>query len=699
MQIYLPQLNKGTIIILLGCYEDITMKLPLQAILFFLFAAPLTGQVLTDSNLPIVIITTDGGAAIVDDPKVKATMKIIDRGPGQRNYVADQSNPLYLNYSGRIGIELRGSSSQESPKKNYGLTTRLADDVNSNNVSLLGMPEENDWILGGMVFDTSFVRDYFSQHLSREMGNYASRATYCEVIINNNYKGLYMLQEKLKADDNRIDVLKIGVTDNTLPSLSGGYISKADKTTGGDPIAWRMYSFQNSPVDYIHELPKPEDATSAQTAYISNEFFKLESAARNNDISVVNGYPSLIDIPSFIDYMIVNEFASNPDAYQYSTYFHKDRNGKLRAGPVWDLDLSFGNDLFQWYLDRSKTNLWYFEDYYYNNGSRFWRDLFYNNTFKCYLSRRWHGLTEPGMPLNRVVREAFIDETVALISEAVVRDCQRWGKVSNQAARITAIKTFMQSREQWITSNIGGYSACANVPVPQLTITKIMYHPETTTQFPNSDDLEFLEIRNTGTTSVNLSGVYFMGTGIVYQFPANSTLGPGLCVIIASNATVFQSKYGFSPFGQFTRHLSNSGEILLLADAFGNQIDVVEYSDQSPWPNADGNGSYLRLKNISLDNALAENWEASSDIITSVEDPSVDAGFSIYPNPVRDILNLSSDINISSICIYDVRGAILLTQQVNSRYDTVDMSALKPGIYIIRIFTPEGSFAQMAVKE
>jgi hypothetical protein len=674
------------------------MRLPLQVILLLLLAAPLTGQVLTDSNLPIVIITTDGGASIVDDPKVKATMKIIDRGPGQRNYVADQGNPLYLNYNGRIGIELRGSSSQESPKKNYGLTTRMADDVTNNNVSLLGMPEENDWILGGMVFDTSFVRDYFSHHLSREMGNYASRAVYCEVIINNNYKGLYMLQEKLKADDNRIDVLKIGKNDNTLPALSGGYISKADKTTGGDPVAWRMYSFQGSPVEYIHELPKPEDATSAQTAYISNEFFKLESAARNNDFSVVNGYPSLIDIPTFIDYMIVNEFASNPDAYQYSTFFHKDRNGKLRAGPVWDLDLSFGNDLFQWYLDRSKTNLWYFEDYYYNNGSRFWRDLFYNNTFKCYLSRRWHALIEPGMPLNREVREAFIDETVALISEAVARDCQRWGKISNQATRISAIKTFMRSREQWITSNIGGFSACANVPVPQLAITKIMYHPETSTQFPDSDALEFLEIRNTGTTSVNLSGVYFMGTGVVYQFPANSTLGPGLCVIIAANATVFQAKYGFSPFGQFTRHLSNSSEILLMADGFGNQIDVVEYSDQSPWPDADGNGSYLRLKDTALDNSLAGSWEASSDIITSAENPAV-AEFAVYPNPVTDILYIRAETDISSICIYDTRGTILLTQEGNGPEAAVDMSSLKPGIYIIRIFTREGSFPRMAVKQ
>ena len=132
------------------------MRHGLHFILLFLMAAPVAGQTLTDSNLPIVIISTDGGVTIPDEPKVKATMKIIDRGPGQRNYVADQDNPLYLNYNGRIGIELRGSSSQESPKKSYGFTTRMADDVTNNNVSLLGMPEENDWILGGMVFDTAF---------------------------------------------------------------------------------------------------------------------------------------------------------------------------------------------------------------------------------------------------------------------------------------------------------------------------------------------------------------------------------------------------------------------------------------------------------------------------------------------------------------------------------------------------------------
>ena len=675
------------------------IRLFLNIILLLVLSGSIQSQILTDSNLPIVIITTDGGVSIPDEPKVKASMKIIYRGPGQRNYVTDKDNPAFLNYDGRIGIEIRGSSSQVSPKKNYGFTTRMVDDVTNNNVSLLGMPEENDWILGGMVFDTALVRDYLCHRLSERLGNYASRTVYCEVIINNTYMGLYMLQEKLKADDNRIDVKKIKSTDNTLPDLSGGYITKADKLTGGDTRAWIMYSFQNSVVDYIHELPKPEDATTAQTAYIKGEFFRLEAAAENNDISVINGYPAIIDIPSFIDFMIVNEFASNPDAYQYSTYFHKERNGKLRAGPIWDLDLSFGNDLFQWSLDRSRTYLWYFEDYYYNNGSRFWRDLFHNTQYRCYMSRRWNEVIQPGQPFNQASLHAFIDSTVAHISEAVAREYLRWGKSGIHTQRIADIKTFMAARTDWITSNIGSYSACSDVSVPSLVITKIMYHPQTTTQFPDEEEMEFIEIRNTGTTTVNLSGVYFPGTGFVYRFPASSTLAPGLCVILASNASVFQSVYGFAPFGQFTKHLSNSGEPLILADAFGNVIDHVEYSDMSPWPDADGNGYYLKLASTDLDNSLAESWTASNDLITSFEVPYEPVSVTIFPNPFREFINIRSESVITSVDVNDINGRLVISQPGGSESCEVNGSSLAAGTYIIRVTTGDRYHTEKIVKE
>ncbi len=673
-------------------------KFFINIILLLVILVPVLGQTLTDSNLPIVIIATDGGVSIPDEPKARATMKIIDRGAGQRNYVTDQSNTIYLNYNGRIGIEIRGSSSQVSPKKSYGLTTRMADDVTNNNVSLLGMPEENDWVLGGMVFDTALIRDYLCHSLSRQMGNYASRARYCEVIINNVYHGLYILQEKLKAEDERIDVTKISTTDNLLPDLSGGYIVKADKITGDDYINWTMYSWNGANIEYILELPKQENATTAQVNFIKSVFFNLETAAKNGNWSVVNGYPSLIDVPSFIDFMLINEFASNADAYTYSTYFHKDRNGKLRAGPLWDFDLTYGNDLFIWNFDRSKTYIWQFQ-YGGNDGSRFWYDLFYNPQFRCYLSRRWNELIQPGQPLSHALLEDFIDQTAALISEAVARDYQRWGKSGSHTQRIANIKSFIAARIAWMTANLGSFSACSNVAVPQLTITKINYHPQSSTQFPDADELEFIEIRNTGSTSANLSGIYFQGTGFVYQFPANATLGAGLCVIIASNATVFQSKYGFAPFGEFTRLLSNSGEKLVLSDAFGNVVDHVEYSDASPWPDADGNGYYLRLAELTLDNSLPESWTASNDVITSTEEPSAEIIFAVYPNPARDLLNITSGTEISSISIYDIRGSLLLKQSYGSVHGVADISRLAPGAYIIRIFTARGSQAVKFVKE
>jgi hypothetical protein len=187
------------------------MKRVFTIVLLLFICSQLTAQsvVLTDSNLPIVIISIDGNQDIPDPVRVLGNMKIIDRGAGERNYVSDQNNSDLLNYNGRLEIEIRGSSSSVLDKKQYGLTTLQADNTSNNNVSLLGMPKENDWVLNGLAFDDSLIRDYLSYTLSRILGVYAPRTQYCEVIINGDYKGLYILQEKIKADDNRVDILKI----------------------------------------------------------------------------------------------------------------------------------------------------------------------------------------------------------------------------------------------------------------------------------------------------------------------------------------------------------------------------------------------------------------------------------------------------------------------------------------------------------
>jgi hypothetical protein len=655
-------------------------------------------QGLTDSNLPIVIINTDGGVPIVDDPRVLASMKIIYRGPGERNYVADQNNPQYLNYDGRIDIEIRGSSSQVTPKKQYGFSTKMADNVTNNNVSLLGMPEENDWIFNGMVFDPALIRDYLCYNLSRQIGEYASRTAYCELIINGGYKGLYLLQEKIKADDNRVNIVKIDINDNLMPKVSGGYITKADKTTGGDPVAWTMVNPDGTTVDYIHELPKPGNVTPGQNTYIQSQFTGLVSATASQNSSFIDGYPSIIDVPSFIDHIIISELSSNADSYQYSTFFHKDRNGKLRAGPIWDNDLTFGNDLFFWGFDRSKNNIWQFSNGD-NEGSRFWKDLYYNDKFKCYLSKKWNELIGTGEPLNPTVLEAYIDQTVEYISEGVARDDALWRNTGDHQLHIEAIKAWLSSRISWITASLGSFSACSDPDIPPLVITKIMYHPLTSIEFPDEDELEYLEITNNSDQTISLNGIYFAGTGFVFQFSPYSTIGPFASIILAGDHQVFRTKYGFNPFGQFTRSLSNKSENLVLADGFGNVIDNVCYYDTIPWPEADGNGYYLKLVDYYLDNNDPSNWIASNDVITSAGYPVPGENLRIYPNPVRDILRIESQSVIKTISLSDIYGRLISVNKPNSEFFDLNVSHLSSGIYLIIIETNYKTITRKIIKE
>ena len=611
-------------------------------------------------------------------------MKIIKRPDGTRNYLTDINTPTFLNYNGRIGIEIRGSSSQTLPKKGYGLTTLKADNTSNNNVELLGMPSENDWILNGIAFDPSLIRDYLSYNLSRQIGNYATRTAYCEVVINGEYKGLYILQEKIKAGSDRVNVLKIGTSDITSPNVTGGFITKADKTTGGDPIAWSMPSYTTT-VDFIHELPKPAAVQPAQTAYIYDQFLQLASTSNANATSVINGYPSVIDVPSFVDFMLINELASNADAYQFSTYFHKDRNGKLRAGPIWDFNLTYGNDLFLWGYDRSKTNIWQFSNGD-NEGAKFWTDLFNNPLYKCYFAKRWNQLTQTGQPLNYSSLVQFIDATLSYISEAKVREHQKWGTVTNQDTEITNLKTFLSNRISWITTNLGSYSGCNSVVVPALVINKINYNPIISDGFP-ANDLEFIEIKNTGATTVNLTGFYLRELGVSYQFPANSSVLANESIFLASNPTTFKAKYGITAYGQFTRNLSNSSQKLVLADGFGNTIDSVEYFDVAPWPaDADGQGSYLQLIDTALDNSLASSWISSSSVTLATPSYVETSTISVYPNPVADILNIRAEKTIKGIKIFDVSGHLITEIKPKSDLISLDFSSYSKGLYFITIY-------------
>jgi len=671
----------------------------LKLVIFLFWQVSFAQQtILTDSNLPIMIITTDldpetnSPIEIPDEPKVLGTMKLIFRPDGTRNYLTDITNDSFLNYNGRIGIELRGSSSQVLEKKPYGFTTLLADDDSNNNVSLLGFPSENDWVLNSLAYDPSMIRDYLSYQLASNMGNYAPRVKYIEVIVNDDYKGVYILTEKIKRDSDRVNLKKIKDSDNSLPEVTGGYIIKADKTTGGDEVAWTMVGSGGGSTNFLYHYPKTENISSQQTDYIKNVFTDLETNSENT--SIANGYPSIIDVPSFVDYMIMAEIASNPDSYQFSTFFHKDRGGKLRAGPVWDYNLSYGNDLFVFDFDRSFYDLWQFE--FGNSGAKFWKDLFSNDTFNCYLAKRWFELTTTNQPLNFSTITSLIDEFVSLLSESQVRELQRWPSqegwptVADQTENIAAMKIWIQNRIDWIDSNIGSFSNCLNVSVPDLVISKIHYNPQDDEAAGfSSKELEFIEITNNSSQNINLTGFYIRELGISYQFPVNSMVSGNQKIYLCSDSTVFEAYYGFAPFGEFSRDLSNSSYKIILSDAFGNTVDEVVYTDSTPWPEeADGSGSYLQLSDLDADNSLASNWIASSASLSMDSNANFQPQLLVYPNPTKGVVTIeliSSRTEPLELSIYNSLGQFVVSFQLISNKSEINLSSLSNGFYYYTI--------------
>lgn len=135
----------------------------------------------------------------------------------------------------------------------------------------------------------------------------------------------------------------------------------------------------------------------------------------------------------------------------------------------------------------------------------------------------------------------------------------------------------------------------------------------------------------------------------------------------------------------------------MLSDAWGNVIDLVEYDDESPWPNADGNGSYLQLISTSLDNSLASSWMASSASL-GAQDFAI-ASLVLYPNPVRNIFTVNSSARIDGIQVFDSLGRIVKSTTAHSETVEVDANDLVQGVYLVKITSGNVSKTVSIVKQ
>ena len=437
----------------------------------------------TSSNLPIVIIQTQ--SPINADAKVMGTMKIINNGEGKINHVSDTPN----DYNGHVGIKWRGESSLSFNQKKYTLETwdELGNDTA---VSLLGMPEEADWVLLAPYNDVSMVRDVFAYHLWNEMGHWGPRTQMCEAVVNNEYMGVYALCESIKRDKNRVDISKLKPEDISGRDVTGGYIVRIDAFDDEDVTfqskvkgiqkqwGWGGQQTTEAPITWTIFYPKKKDLQAEQRAYIQNYVDTAELAIQADNFSdPANGYVKFIDAASFVDYFIHTELSLNADGFKRSAYYYKDKDkkdgtrGKLFAGPVWDFNLAYGNCNF---CNANNVNSWVYEGCETNPTPIMWRRLLQDPTFRNAVKCRWLELRQTILSEESI--DQFLDNYALLLDEAKDRQLKKykevlksnnpwdWGptsffaayRVSSYAEEISIVKNWFRQRLAFLDQHLPG---------------------------------------------------------------------------------------------------------------------------------------------------------------------------------------------------------------------------------------------------
>lgn len=419
------------------------------------------------SNLPLIFIETNG-QTIIQNTKIMADMKTLNSAYGI-NYLTDTT----FEYKGKVGIEIRGFTSSGFPKKSYTVETRNADTSNLN-VSLLGLPKENDWVFHGPYPDKSLMRNYLAYNLGNKTGKWSPRTKFFELYIDGAYNGVYTLVEKIKIDKNRLNLAGINPIDTVGDKLTGGYVLKLDRpeTTDVDGIDYWISPYR-APTTlqqkeyFLFVDPKGDELVPKQRDYIKNYITTFENTLYSNNYKdPATGYYQYIDFPSFVDYYIITELSRNLDGYRISTFLHKDKDskgGKLTMGPFWDYDICFGNANF---FSAGNTAGWIIEGM--GNGDAYampfwWQKFRLDPYFNTVLKQRWN--IHKTNFINTTYINNVIDSAATVMAEAQVRNFTKWnilntwtwpnnyvgGTYTNE---LTYLKNWIRDRITWMDSQI-----------------------------------------------------------------------------------------------------------------------------------------------------------------------------------------------------------------------------------------------------
>ena len=368
----------------------------------------IAATVMAADKLPLITITTD--TALNAREKVTARMKAGD-------------------YDGYIGIKLRGNSSLSFNQKKYTIELR---DANGKEVDapLLGMPAHSKWVLLAPYNDVSMVRDPLAFQLWRDMGHWGPRTRMVEVMVDGDYRGVYILSEAIKRGVDRVDISKLKKGDVSGRELTGGYLLRIDTYNQDDAtfpskVPGVGEGIMTSQITWSCIYPKKSKLQPEQMAYIEQYVDSMEMTIQSDHFTDPRwGYERFIDVRSFVDYFIHTELSLNADGYKRSAYFYKEKQredgtgGKLFAGPVWDYNLAYGNCNF---CNANNIEAWCFEGGNTQPTPAFWQRLLQDPAFRRAVKVRYEELRKGVLSNEHIL--GYIDRSArSTLREASFRE-------------------------------------------------------------------------------------------------------------------------------------------------------------------------------------------------------------------------------------------------------------------------------------
>ncbi len=424
-----------------------------------------------EDNLPLVTLTSIEGN-ITDTKETKAELSVFVLDKDQRKEVwekgnynnlssyTDKSNRLFQSH---ISIKERGQSSKQFPKKQYNIETRDENNKQTD-VALLDFPKESDWILYGPYSDKSLIRNILAYELSNQIGMYAPKTQLVELFMSNNsdassqdYMGVYVLMEKIKRGERRVNISKIAKT-NEPSSYILEMSDTAKKDLSENEVLYTDMSLsakEEHQYVFIFTYPKEDMLTEANKTAIRDHINNFEKTLyRYEGKELYNKLEDYIDIDTFVDYYLLNEIFKNPDAFWASDFFYKDTNSKLKAGPIWDFNVAMGNIDF---IDNNPTG-WLIR--YRKWAIRLMRNQYFRN--RCF--KRLNVLINTAFNENNI--NFIIDEYKNTLDQASKRNFERWNILGryiwpnpepipgSYKQEVTDLQTWLNTRMKWLQKEI-----------------------------------------------------------------------------------------------------------------------------------------------------------------------------------------------------------------------------------------------------